>query len=304
MKEFEHIEWVHQQVKPARQVDVGIGDDAAIIHTASGDRLAIAVDTILEGVHFDAKTPPKLIGRKSLAVNLSDIAAMAGQPMHAVVGIAFNRQAGPQFAREVQQGILDLADEFNVALIGGDTNVWDQPLAISVTVIACEPPSGFVLRSGAQAGDAILVTGSLGGSLQGKHLDFTPRVSEALILAESYPVHSLIDISDGLASDLGHILRQSDVGAEVQAASLPIAACLLESHTDKPKWEHALSDGEDFELLLTLPESAAEGLLNNPPFSTPLTRVGTILEDSAATLILPDGSRRKLNADGWEHSFD
>src|SRR5262249_50060746 len=152
------------------------------------------------------------IGHKALAVSLSDIAAMAGKPLAAVIALALPRTHGRKLAEGIQAGIHALAAHYQVALIGGDTNSWDGPLVISSTVLGIPSGYGTVRRNGAEVGDWILVTGDLGGSILGKHLKFQPRVREAIALHQSADLHAMIDISDGLAADLHHLLQESGVG--------------------------------------------------------------------------------------------
>ncbi|RPI80509.1 MAG: thiamine-monophosphate kinase, partial [Planctomycetaceae bacterium] len=181
--EFDLIQSLRQATPASNRVPIGIGDDAALIDWRHDPRCLVTVDMLMEGVDFTFESAtPEQIGRKALAVNLSDIAAMAGRPVACVVAVALPRHGGFELGRGLHAGIAQLAREFDVAIAGGDTNTWDGPLVISITVLGEPVGRGPVLRSGAQAGDWIMVTGSLGGSILGKHLDFTPRVREALAL--------------------------------------------------------------------------------------------------------------------------
>lgn len=313
--EFGLIQWIRDHVAgqsslPA--VSVGIGDDAASVRLAPdqarNSECLVAVDMLLEGVHFDTATATaRQIGRKALAVNLSDIAAMAGTPIAAVISVSLPRRVSSEFARDLHAGLADLAAEFDVALVGGDTNVWDGPLVVSVTVLGRSPASGPVLRSGARAGDAILVTGDLGGSLAGHHLDFTPRVRESRLIGDLVELHSMIDVSDGLAADLHHILEESGVGANIEAAAVPIspaaitAAASANASDARSPLDRALSDGEDFELLFTLSNDDAARLLNAPPCATPITRIGEIIVEPGCTLLDAAGNPTPLAPSGWRH---
>ncbi len=303
--EFEFIEWVRSQAKGHPRVPVGIGDDAAVLRFPEPADCLVAVDTLMEGVHFNyPETAAAQIGRKSLGVNLSDIAAMAGRPLAAVVGCVFNRKHGEAFARELQTGMLELAEEFDVALIGGDTNTWDGPSVVSVTVLGEATAKGAIRRDGAKVGDWILVTGTLGGSLAKKHFSFTPRVREALKLHEAFELHSMIDISDGLAADLFHILEESRAGAVLEANQIPVSEAARNSTDGRSPLEHALGDGEDFELLFTLAPDAGRLLLDNPPVSVPLTRIGEIVEPGRYELIDQNGQTRPLDKAGWVHGWE
>lgn len=299
--EFALIDWLRTQAGAHSEIPCGIGDDCAVLNPGN-QQLVICKDVLAEGTHFTAETPPDLIGRKALAVNLSDIAAMAAQPMAAFVGLVLPRSRGRAFAERVSEGVLALAREWNVSLAGGDTNSWDGPLVISVTVVGTLPGPA-VTRAGALPGDWIMVTGPLGGSLQsGRHLTFTPRISEALALRELVSLHAMIDLSDGLAGDLFHILRASSVGAKLFAEAISI-------HSDVPadlpftdRLQHALRDGEDFELLFTVSPADGSKLLALPDLGTPIARIGEIVAGSSAVLIM-NGEEQPLSPAGYSHSL-
>lgn len=302
--EFELIDWIRRQSLPHPRIRVGIGDDAAVVSWPAPADLLVTVDMLMEGVDFlipDAR--PEQIGRKALAVNLSDIAAMAGWPVTAVVSVSLPRRGGAELAHGLQTGLQEMASRFDVALAGGDTNTWDGPLVISVTVIGEVFGKGPVLRSGAQPGDWIMATGSFGGSLSGKHLEFTPRVAEALALNQFVDLHAMIDVSDGLAADVRHILEESGVGAVLETWSIPLSPEALAMHDDRTPLEHALGDGEDFELVFTLAAADGAKLLANPPFATPVWRIGEIV--SGNDLLLKDSTGQIVPAPivGWKHSF-
>ena len=238
-------------------------------------------------------------------MNLSDIAAMAGVPLAAFVAVALPRGDAVEIARDLHAGMAPLAERFGVALAGGDTNVWDGPLVVSVTVVGETNPTGAVRRSGARPGDVIVVTGPLGGSLQsGRHLRPEPRIEAAWRLAGLVPIHALIDLSDGLASDLGHILAESGgLGAEIDTAALPIhpdavAAAAADGRTPL---DHALGDGEDFELCLTIAPDDWARLANQPVVGVTLTRVGTISATPGIRLRWPDGSTEHMTGKGFDH---
>ena len=225
---------------------------------------------------------------------------MAGVPVAAFVAVALPRQTAVAVAKGLHAGMVPLLEKFGVALAGGDTNAWDGPLVVTVTLIGEATDRGAVRRSGAKPGDAVLVTGPLGGSLRGRHLRPEPRIAEALALAEFASIHAMIDLSDGLASDLGHILEESGgLGATLDAESIPI-------HPDAfalggPPLDHALHDGEDFELCLTLSRDEANRLLANPPEGVTLHRVGTIEAEPGLRLRAADGSVVGLDAKGFDH---
>src|SRR5207302_7308776 len=198
--EFAYIDWLRRQTPADPRVPIGPGDDTAALRLTPGAPCLVTTDMLLDGSCFRlAEAGPRRVGRKAMAVNLSDIAAMAGKPVAAVVSVGLPRDGGRALAEELYLGLREVADAFDTALVGGDTNSWDGPLTISVTLLGEATGRGPVRRSGARPGDWLLVTGPLGGSIQGKHLDFTPRVREALRLPEVAGLHAMIDLSDGLA---------------------------------------------------------------------------------------------------------
>src|SRR5438552_2798214 len=210
MSEFAFIDWLRRRTPADPRVLVGPGDDTAVLAWPADRPCLVTTDMLLEGSCFRlAEAGARRVGRKAMAVNLSDIAAMAGRPVAAVVSVGLPRGAGPALAEDLYVGLRELADAFHTPLAGGDTNSWNGGLVISVTLLGEATERGPVLRSGAKPGDWLLVTGPLGGSLRGKHLDFTPRVTEALALHQHADLHAMIDISDGLAGDVGHICAES-----------------------------------------------------------------------------------------------
>lgn len=302
--EFELIDWIQQRTPAHAQVPIGIGDDAALLRFDRNGESLVTVDMLLEGVHFTLETAtPFQIGWKSLGVNLSDIAAMGGRAVAAVVSIALPRGRAWELAQGIQEGIDALARQFHVCIAGGDTNTWEGPLVISITALGEPLGNGPVRRGGAQPGDWILVTGNLGGSITGKHLNFIPRLEEARLLQEHVNLHAMIDVSDGLAADLHHILDESRVGAKIIAAQVPISSAAQAATDGRTPLTHALGDGEDFELLLTLSPADAQFVLANPLFSTHLAHIGEIVAGRTAELIEADGSSSALLATGWRHSF-
>lgn len=249
-----------------------IGDDAAVLARGARECLLATVDVLNESVHFSLKsTTPYLLGRKSLAVNISDIAAMGGQPLCYLVGLSLPQHVCPNFVRDLYRGMRAQARRFNVPLVGGDTVGINGGLSIAVTLIGRAEKRRVVYRSGARAGDCIFVSGTLGDSALGlallqkggcvsakshlirRHRDPEPRVELGCALAGAGLAHAMIDISDGFAADLGHILEQSCVGAEVCFDKLPLSRAYrrecLRLYDDF--YMPALSGGEDYELLFT-----------------------------------------------------
>lgn len=263
------VEWLRQRLPGSPRLKVGLGDDAALLDWSGGRDLVVSADLLAEGVHFLTEgVDPRRIGRKALAVNLSDLAAMAATPVAATLSLLAPRGGACgldplALCQRVVEGALELAEGFGVALVGGDTNVWSGGLVIDVTILGEPHPRGPLLRSGARAGDALLVTGPLGGSLLGKQYDFTPRVHEAIALQTEFVLHAGMDLSDGLTLDLSRMLEASGVGAVLELGSIPItdSAHEMSRASGKPPLHHALSDGEDFELLLAMPSDEARRLL-------------------------------------------
>ncbi|MCG6157785.1 thiamine-phosphate kinase [Rubinisphaera sp. ICM_H10] len=265
----------------------------------------MTTDLLLDGVHFRTGINPAAdIARKALAVNVSDIAAMAAIPVAAFISIVFPRSWSRQQAEELLQALADSAREFQIAIAGGDTNTWSGGLAINVTLYGQVPKGKAVRRDGAQPGDAICVTGPLGGSFAEKQFRFTPRVQEAIWLRENADLHALIDLSDGISSDLGHILRASGVGAELDAELIPIAPAAQVGESDRTPLERALSDGEDFELLFTLPPDDVERLRKIPEAPVTIFPIGRIIPGQGCVLLDAAGKRTECIASGFVHGFD
>ncbi len=229
---------------------VPIGDDAAVFRPPAGMDVVVAADAIAEGVHFFAGTDPFLIGRKALAVNLSDIAAMGAVPRFLFATASLPQGFAPEFADRVTAGLRSLAAEHGVLLAGGDTITHDGPFGLSVTVVGYVERDGAIRRDGARPGDVVAVTGALGGSLaSGRHLSFEPQLKVGRLLRASGPPSAMMDVSDGLLLDLDRLCRRSGVGAVLEAEAIPIHADVLAGPGDP--LERALTDGEDFVLLFT-----------------------------------------------------
>lgn len=303
MNEFDYISWLRRQTPPDPRILVGPGDDCAVLHWGSAVPWLVTTDMLLEGTHFHLQQAGAYrVGRKALAVNLSDIAAMAGRPIAAFTSVAFPRGQA-SVPEDLYGGLRDLADSFGVSLAGGDTNSWDGGLAISVTLLGETLPSGPVLRSGALPGDWLFVTGPLGGSILGKHLDFTPRVLEAQMLAEQVRLHAMIDISDGLAADLGHIVEESGCGALLRAGAIPIDPAAQRLNDGISRLDHALGDGEDFELLFAVSPQDGQRLLSTQPIpGMTLHHIGECL-DQPGMFLEKGGVQSPLSPRGYEHQI-
>ena len=308
MNEFELITRLTRSLPTNKSVVVGTGDDCAVLDVGLGDRLLLLkTDAVVQGIHFLPDTPPEKIGHKALGRCLSDIAAMAGTPSAAVVTLALPREFDPKFVEAIYAGMNVLARRYEVAIVGGETTTNPERILISVAVIGWVPRGKAVLRSGAEVGDAIFVSGELGGSLAGKHLEFEPRLVEALWLVQHFSLHAMIDVSDGLAGDLRHILKASRLGAELLATAIPISrparrAAKAESSA-KPPLLAALTDGEDFELLFTVASRDAVPLLDawKQQFQNlPITCIGKITASEGITIRDKQGVR-PLSAHGYTH---
>jgi thiamine-monophosphate kinase len=308
MDEFQLIAQLLPGLASNPTVICGAGDDCAILDLGVPDRwLLFKTDAVVEGIHFATDTPPEKIGRKALARCLSDVAAMAGTPTAALVTVGLPRDFEPDRIAAVYRGLNELASATGVAVVGGETTTNPERLLISVSLLGWVPRGRALLRSGAKDGDAIFVSGELGGSLAERHLDFTPRLAEARWLAEQVEVHALMDISDGLAGDLRHILRASRVGAELLAAAIPIsraARLRAREHPEaKPALVAALTDGEDFELLFTVASREAVRVLDGWKRAFPATRLsclGRITAEPGLHLRDRNGVR-PLNLHGYVH---
>ena len=302
MGEFDLIARIRAASIKNGSVVMGIGDDCAILKMTPGYELLVTTDMLMDGRHFIlGQASPEQIGRKALGVNLSDIAAMAGRPIAAVVAVALPKKNAERIADGLQIGIQEMAKRFAVSIVGGDTNAWDGPLVICITVFGEAEPGRAVLRAGAKPGDAIFVTGPLGGSFLGRHLDVQPRILEAQILIATTQIHAMIDISDGLSSDLTHILDESGgVGAILDSNAIPIHSDAFEmSKRDRRSpLDHALNDGEDFELLFTANTGDFERLSSA---LRGVTRIGEITSTPGILLRDPEGQASPLVLGGFDH---
>src|SRR5712675_2320086 len=308
MNEFELISRLTRSLPTNKSVVVGAGDDCAVLDLGVADKLILfKTDAVVEGFHFTRETPPEKIGHKALGRCLSDIAAMAGTPTAALVTLALPRNFEPEFAEAIYSGMSALARRHDVAIVGGETTTNPERMLISVALLGSVPRGKSVLRSGAEVGDAIFVTGELGGSLAGKHLDFEPRLNEACWLTQNFSIHAMLDVSDGLAGDLRHILKASRVGAQLHSTAIPISrearrTAKAESSTKTPLLA-ALTDGEDFELLFTVASKDAVPLLDAWKAQFPkveLSCIGKITAGEGITIRDKEGVR-PFTAHGYEH---
>ena len=302
--EDEFLAWLRDRLPDDPRLAVPIGDDAAVLSPQSTPATVLCIDTIVEGVDFCfSETSLPLIGRKALAINLSDLAAMGSTPVAALVSFTTPPSLSLANCKHIYEGLLDLASQYDVAIAGGDFTVCDGPLSLTVTLTGIASPHGSWLRSGAQVGDAILVTGQLGGSILGRHMTFPPRLGEAQQLRENWRVNAATDISDGLLRDLGNIAASSGVAARLTLETVPVAPAAEQLSLDSglSPLQHALSDGEDFELLLAVPASEAISLLHDQPLECGLTRIGNFQEGRGLHTIDADGTLKSVEPTGYQH---
>jgi thiamine-monophosphate kinase len=318
--EFGFIRGISERVGNPEDLLVGIGDDCAVTVLSPGMVLLSTSDMLVEGVHFDlAWSDPYTLGRKSLSVNLSDIAAMGGIPKFALLSLAIPPDLPIEFLERFIEGFIEQAGNFKVTLTGGDTSSSKSGFVISVTMQGEQYPELVVRRSGACAGDIICVSGILGDSALGldmlrngerrgpavmRHLDPLPRNDLGRRLAEASIPSSMIDVSDGLLADLGHILAQSGKGALVAVDSLPLSSCFkLTVATASPEYRRfPLSGGEDYELLFTLsPERLDEAMVTAEASGTAITVIGEITAAGGILLVDSEGGYFTPEASGYDH---
>ena len=263
-----------KRLRLSPRVKTGPGDDCAVVKFGKRWQL-LKTDCLVEGVHFRRESPAIWIGWKALCRTISDVAAMGGKPMDALVTIAVAPEVRLRWLRGVYSGLRRAAERYKVNLVGGETSRSPGPAFISVALTGMVEKRRALLRSGGKPGDFLYVTGYLGGSIRGKHLRFEPRLTEALWLADHFAINAMIDLSDGLGSDLPRLAKASGTGFEIDQERLPLnKGCSV---------EQAISDGEDYELLFAIPSEAAPTLEErwNKKFPTlPLTQIGRLTKPS------------------------
>lgn len=281
--EHSFIAWAKQRATRLPKVKLGIGDDCALIGLESLDTnqsdLVVTTDSLCDGTHFIlSECGAQAAGRKLMAVNLSDLASMSATPVAVFLSLCLPKNNSGDIAAGVFEGVYELASKYNVAISGGDTNVWNGPLAIHLTATGKLKSGTAWLRSGATPGDAIFVSGKLGGSILGKHLSFEPRLKLAHSLREFGFVSAATDVSDGLGLDLLNLTVASKCGAEVSLDQIPISDAAIEcaKTSGKSALDHALGDGEDFELLFAVPQERVSEVPANLD-GVPLTRIGSFV---------------------------
>jgi len=273
--EFGLIERLKEKIRVDSSVVKGIGDDCAVLEFVKGKYQLITSDMIIEDVDFKHSDDPYLIGRKAIAVSISDIAACGGICRYCVISLGLPRKSPLSLVDDLFRGMAKIAKEFKINIVGGDLSGAEK-LTLDVTMLGVVENKNLVLRKGAKKGDIIFVSGSLGGSILGKHLKFTPRAKEARFLVENFKVHAMIDISDGLIQDLDHILKQSKAGAIVYKQFLPLSR-------EAKGTGDALYSGEDFELLFTVSRAEAERLMKK---SCAFKPIGEIVDKKHGLKIL------------------
>ena len=280
----------------------GVGDDTAVVRGNGGSDLLLTSDAVVEGVHFLPETEARLVGRKAIARVLSDIAAMGGEPGWSLIDVAAPLDTEMTRLEEMYRGAVDISNMFGLTLVGGDT-ARAATLQLHVFAMGRVPEGTAVLRSGAHPGDGIYVTGALGGSINGGHLTFEPRMEEGDWLREGKWAKAMIDLSDGLATDLRHLMEQSRVGAVVDTPQVP-ASDAAQIDPSRNPIEHALFDGEDFELLFTVAATRTQAFERawGERFDVPCTRIGTTTSEIGSLRCRDgDGSEKTLAEHGYEH---
>jgi len=266
---------------------VGVGDDCAVLRKNEHQHTLLKTDTVVEHVHFLSEEKPTRVGWKAAARVVSDFAAMGGYPEALMISIILPPETAQVWVEQLYQGIQSVTEKFHCSIVGGETSSAppNSPIVVSISGSGIVKPENLTLRSGGKPSDLIYVTGTLGGSIHGKHLDFIPRLEEAIWLAENAQATSMMDLSDGIAKDLPRLAKCSKCGYEIDLKSLPLSL----NSTIK----NALNDGEDYELLFTIPEYQKQILESTWTETFPdlsITHIGELTEHEEDTL---EG--------GWDH---
>jgi thiamine-monophosphate kinase len=315
--EFGLIDRIADKVAPSSSVPLGIGDDAAALLPTPGNLTLITCDMLLEGVHFDLSfCDPQSLGRKSISVNLSDLAAMGAKPRHLLLGIALPTQISLEFLDRFMAGVMEQAERFGATLVGGDTCASKGGVAISITALGEQRPELVLKRGGASVGDLVYVTGTVGdaaaglaelrrgireGALVARQLDPQPRVQAGVALAEAGLASAMIDVSDGVLADLGHICELSGVGARLDLSRLPLSEEYRALRLEDP-YAMALSGGEDYELLFCVPDrkgAQVEALLREVGLR--VSRIGEITAGGGIALVDAQGGCYTPRERGFDH---
>jgi thiamine-monophosphate kinase len=320
LSEFDLIrEYFSNQTWGREDVALGVGDDCALLRPPAGMELVVTSDTLVEGVHFQKDADPEALGHKSLAVNLSDLAAMGADPAWVTLALTIP-ETDSAWLRAFSNGFLSLARKHDVALIGGDTT--QGPLSITVTAQGFVQPGSALMRSGAKAGDLIYVSGSIGDASlallarQGGYVVETgmkeleqrldrpqPRLAVGRFITQI--ASSAIDISDGLIADLGHICEQSSVGARVLLDKIPLTPQVSDYLQLGGSWDRVIAGGDDYELCFTVPKEKIE-LLNQSGTNLEcrLTQIGELVSEPGVSCIMGDGTVLENTGAGYQHFSD
>lgn len=334
MREFELIGRIRAAAESSPlpgTVRVGIGDDCCVLQPLCSDELVLSTDALVQDVHFRLEYFSHFqVGARAAAAALSDLAAMAAEPLGLLATVALPQGGDETALREIGRGLLEVCGRYGCPLLGGDLTASPGPLMLSLTVAGKAASGGAILRSGAEPGQYIWVTGTPGeaaavleyleleraGKAEGlprpddtareRFFSPQPRIPEARYLNEAGPPASLIDISDGLAGDLGHILEASGVGADLDESALPLGpySVALARALGKPDYHYLFHGGEDYELCLTAPVGALQHATPGfrSTFGLPLTRIGTVTANKESLLLRgKDGVLRKIQPKGYEH---
>jgi len=306
------VKWLGEYFGNNRFEKIGIGDDCAVLNSCGSD-LVVTTDTVCEGVHFrSSELTPEQIGRKALAVNLSDLASMGALPRTALVALTLPLSSSTDFAKRLYFGMDALAKKYDIGICGGDTTVWDGQLVLSITAIGLAPVSGAWTIAGAKPGDQIVVTGHFGGSILERHWAFEPRLNFSNQWRQTNgPITACTDASDSLGIDLAKMARASNVGFELDLESIPLSldSVTLAKTSGKSALQHALTDGEDFELIMAVETEGLSELfektksLEGTGQETRLTRIGEFTTETDL-IAASSGSRIPFDPQGFEHSLE
>lgn len=286
MFEKDFIRWIEQQNNHGtHRTIIGVGDDACLLRPAAQGQV-VTTDTLCDGVHFDTSIHSlEGIGRKALAVSISDVLAMGAKPEHALLNFFLPKTLSMEQAIQIYRGAQELAENHKIEIVGGDTNRYDGPLIVGATVIGEVEPRRAWRIDQAQVGDAILVTGEFGGSILGKHFEFEPRTDWVQEVAGKFSIRCGTDVTDSLSLDLDYLLSQSGVGARLERLSIPISAAAFDVATESGRspFDHAMTDGEDFELLMTTSVVEADKLIASYP--NVVTKIGEVVEEPGIAIV-------------------
>ncbi len=291
-RELRLVEQITGKIKNDSSVICGIGDDAAVLRNIKDGYLLFTCDMLIEGVDFGSSSLPEAIGHKALACSLSDIAAMGGLPKYALISLGLPKKNPEKFIDRFYTGVNKLAGHFRTNIVGGDLSL-SREIVVDVSLIGEVKKKKLVLRSGARPGDIIFVSGSLGGSIYGKHLTFIPRLKEANYLVSNYRINAMMDISDGLSLDLYRLCSASKAGAVIYEDLIPVSC-------DAKSPDEALHMGEDFELLFTLSPKEASRLIKNK--GRIFRAIGEIRQKRfGLKLVTKNCKERILEPKGYQH---